>query len=261
MRRRILILIAAAVLAGFSAIAIVAYGHGADQRALEGAQGTWVLLATDTIPAGTSGADIRNRKLARQVLVPARTVPSGAVPKLDTSLDKQQLNAPLYPDQLLMRRQFEAPGPPKPSPSQSFTLPAGKIAVSVVLGITQQVAGNVDPGATVAVYRTYPKQDSLQNPQETVVLLSRVKVLAVGERPKDAPGVSVSPSPSPSPGASPSPSAGSTVSTGENLLRYVVTLAVTQDEGIRLVNAYNSGILYLGLVSTPSPRTSTESAP
>ena len=59
MRRRILILLAAAVLAMVSVAAVVAYARGADRRALDGREGRYVLLATAAIPAGTTLGDIR----------------------------------------------------------------------------------------------------------------------------------------------------------------------------------------------------------
>ncbi|GIM95505.1 RcpC/CpaB family pilus assembly protein [Paractinoplanes toevensis] len=255
MRRRIVLLLIAFVLAGFSATAVVAYGHSADERALEGAEGTWVLLATAAIPADTTGADIRGRKLVRQVLMPARTVPSGAITKLDPSYDKLTLNAPLQPDQMLMSGHFQHPAPAGPSPSPTFVLPSGKIAVSVELTIARQVAGNVDNGAAVTIWLT--EQTGLyRRDQKTTVVVAKATVISVGERP-----VPTSATPTPSPaknGATVMPTVVSSAVTvaPQDLDRYVVTVAVTPSEGARLVNGYNSGELHLGLVSTPAPSTS-----
>ncbi|GIE98422.1 RcpC/CpaB family pilus assembly protein [Paractinoplanes rishiriensis] len=253
MRRRILILMVALVLAGLSGVAVVAYGRGADRRALEGQQGTWVLLATARIPAGTTGAEIRSRKLVRQVLMPARTVPSGALVRMENGLDGLELNTELHPDQMLLRRQFEDAAPTAPSPAPTFSLPAGKIAVSVELSTGRQVAGNVDPGAVVKVFHTYPRQETVGRRQTTDVVIDRARVISVGER---------APVASPTPAVSVAPSTGAEVAPtvlpadpagGEILLRYVVTLAVTQSEATRLINGYNDGYLHLGLVSAPAP--------
>jgi pilus assembly protein CpaB len=245
MRRRILMLLAAAVLAGFSAIAVVAYGHGADRRALDGAQGTWVLLATGTIPADTTGKEIRTRKLVRQVMMPARTVPEGALTKLDAAFDDQRLNEQLNPDQMLMNGQF-APAPPAtPAPSPTFVLPKGQVAVAVQLNIARQVAGNVDIGSKVVVYQTYGGTTS--------VLLPTATVISVGERPKPLVIASVE---SASPGATVQPTVVASSSTGgegEKLEYYVVTLGVNPSDAEKLVGAYNTAILHLGLLSTPTP--------
>ena len=109
MRRRVLILLAALLLAGISATAILSYVRGADRRALEGKQGVWVLVATERIPAGTAGSDVR--KLTERILVPAETVPDGTLTSWDSALDGLRLAAALEPSQLLMRPLFRTATP------------------------------------------------------------------------------------------------------------------------------------------------------
>lgn len=248
MQRRILILLAAAILAVLSATAVVGYARGADRRALEDREGRQVLLAVDLVPAGTSVADIRSKRLIRRVLMPAETVPPGALDQLDSSLDALVLNAPLQPDQMLLRGQFRQGSPPTPSATPTFPLPADRIAVSVELGIAPQVAGNVDPGDKVAVFETSPRVATADEKQVTTLLLPNVTVISVGERsqatasPTPAPPMPVGGSASPSPSASPQPTR------VEALQRYVVTLAVTSAEAQQLILAYNAGLLHLGLL-------------
>ena len=257
MRRRILILLAATVLAALSVAAVAAYAHSADRRALHGREGRWVLLATATIPDGTTGAQIRARRLVRQVLMPAATVPSGAVSQLDATFDALALNAPLHPDQMVLRRQFEPAPPPGPSPTPTFALPPDRVAVSVELGIAPQVAGNVRPGDKVAVFLTYPQEDTKDRPQYTVTLLPSATVVSVGE--------SATPTAAPSPSATASAALLSSPlgEDGAPLLRYVVTLAVTAADGQRLVWGYNTGHLHLGLLgakASVSPSTTVSGA-
>ncbi|MBL7262185.1 RcpC/CpaB family pilus assembly protein [Paractinoplanes lichenicola] len=256
MRRRILMLGVAALLALLSAVAVVAYARGADRRAVEGKKGTWVLLATATIPSGTTGAQIRSKRLVRQVLMPAETVPSGALTKLDSGLDTRKLNADLAPDQMLLSRQFDVAVKPVASPTPTFKVPADRLAVSVQLGIAPQVAGNVKRGDQVVVFLTTPKQETDEKPQQTAVLLAKVTVLSVGESavPSQPPIVV------PQSGAAaimstavPSPSVGSTT----ELIRYVVTLAVTADQAEALVNGYNRGLLHLGLLGAKATVTAS----
>ncbi|GAA0558368.1 hypothetical protein GCM10010172_46770 [Paractinoplanes ferrugineus] len=246
MRRRIVLMLIAAVMAGLSALAVVAYGHSADQRALNGAQGTWVLLATANIPADTTGADIRSRKLVRQVLMPARAVPSGAMSKLDESFDKRTLNAALQPDQMLLEGQFSHPAPATASPAPTFALPAGKVAVAVDLTVARQVAGNVDTGAVVTIYLTKPNGNDTRD-QTTTVVVPRTTVISVGERPR-----TTAAAPQPSATVVPTVVSSAPVDATAGLDRYVVTVAVTPAEAEQLINGYNTGELHLGLIATPS---------
>jgi pilus assembly protein CpaB len=247
MRRRILILLTAAVLAGISALSVVAYGRTADRRALEGKQGTWVLLATGTIPADTRVADIRARRLVRQVLMPVEAVPDGALSRLDTSIDELRLNATLMPDQMLLSGQFTVAGAETaPSPAPTFALPADRLAVSVTLGMAAQVAGNLENGDKVTVFLTYPKEPSATEKQTTVVLLPKATVISVGERSAaaNAPTVSVSPSP----GDLAPTVMDATPAVAEQLERYVATLAVTQQEAEALILGSSAGLLHLGML-------------
>ncbi|MBM2620251.1 hypothetical protein JIG36_32520 [Actinoplanes sp. LDG1-06] len=246
MRRRIVMLGFAAMLALLSAVAVVAYARTADRRAVEGKKGTWVLLATATIPSGTTAAQIRSKRLVRQVLMPAETVPSGALTKLDSAMDGKKLNAELLPDQMLLSRQFEAASRPTASPTPTFKVPADMLAVSVELSIAPQVAGNIKRGDKVTVFVTVPRTETANNPQKTWVVLPRASVISVGESalPTQAPIV-VSPSGAAAlmPTVMPSP----TNTSEEKLDRYVVTLAVTPGQAEELINGYNRGNLHLGL--------------
>jgi pilus assembly protein CpaB len=243
MRRRILIILVAAVFAGLSAVAVVAYTNGADRRAIEGKKGVWVLLAIDTIPAETTGAQIRSRRLARQVLMPAEAVPDGALAKIDDELADRALNTMLHPDQMLMAGQFAEASAPAPSASPTFALPADKIAISVELGIAPQVAGQVDPGDEVTVFLTYPKAPKEGALQTTLALLSEIPVLNVGEKPAPNAWPTSTPVPAPAPSASPAEAP-----EPEELERYVVTMAVTQPEATKLIFGSNTGLLHLGLL-------------
>lgn len=252
MRRRVLILVAAFMLAAFSGVAVLAYANSADRRALNGRQGKWVLLATAAIPANTSGAEIRTKRLIRQVLMPAETVPSGALSKFDTALDPLRLNAPLQPDQMLLRRQFEAIAVPTTAPT--FKIPSRRIAVSVALDVASQVAGNVEAGARVAVYCTTPVNATAGDTVKTFVLLPAVTVITAGE----SEWVESTPTPVPTPGASATPTVVPTLAADtSSLKRYLVTLSVTQRESEKLILAAHVCYLHLGMLG-PS---ATVSAP
>jgi pilus assembly protein CpaB len=262
MRRRILILATAAVLAVLSGLAVLAYAGSADRRALNGREGKWVLLATGTIPANTTIAQIRSRALVRQVLMPAETVPSGAISKLESVQDALSLNSALQPDQMLMRGQFAIPTTPSPSPT--FKVPSGKVAVSVLLSVAPQVAGNVQPGDNVAVFcmvkvkdKRYP--DDLR--KFTIVLIPKATVITVGEAPASTP----TPTPMPSASATGTLSSGlmpdATTDTSTSLQRYVVTLAVNQSDAEDLITGAGQNSLYLGKLGADATLAPTDLDP
>jgi pilus assembly protein CpaB len=251
MRRRVLILAAAAILAVFSGLAVIAYAKSADRRALTGREGKWVLLATGTIPAHTTVAQIRSRGLVRQVLMPAETVPSGSLPKLEPAQDSLSLNTSLQADQILMRGQFQTPTTPTPSPT--FKVPNGKIAVSVLLSVAPQVAGNVGPGDDVAVFCMVKAKDK-RFPDDlrkwTITLIPKATVITVGEAPEASP----TPTPTPSASATGALSSGlvpdATTDTSTGLQRYVVTLAVDESDAQNLITGAQQNSLYLGRLGT-----------
>jgi pilus assembly protein CpaB len=260
MKRRILLLALAAVLAVLSGLALLSYAGSADRRALNGREGKWVLLATGTIPADTTAAQIRDRRLVRQVLMPAETVPSGALSKIEPSLDHLALNAPLQPDQMLMRRQFEPAA--TPSPTSTFKIPRGKVAVSVALSVAPQVAGNVRPGDDVTVFCMVKVKDK-RYPDDmrkfTIVLIPKATVISVGEAPAASAPATPVPTASPSTTATGALSSGlmpdATTDTGTALQRYVVTLAVEQEDAQNLITGAGQNSLYLGRLGAQATMT------
>ncbi|MEV6600783.1 Flp pilus assembly protein CpaB [Actinoplanes sp. NPDC051346] len=248
MRRRLLAVLVAAVLAGVGCLAVVAYVRGADQRALAGRAAVWVFVSKQRIPAGTSAAAIRDGGYTERVQMPAGTVPGTALGEVGSQLDGLVLTADLGPSQLLLRGMFAEPS----QVTGGLAVPDGKLAVSVQVTAAARVAGYVRPGSRVAVFTTFtmregrgrvPAGDGLSSGhdynQATRMLLPRVEVIAVGERgvagavtAGDAPAVT------PSAGASGAkPAAG-----------MLVTVAVTQAEAEKLLHVSLTGVLSLALL-------------
>ncbi|XVU21799.1 Flp pilus assembly protein CpaB [Actinoplanes sp. CA-054009] len=244
MRRRVLILLAALLLAGISGVAILAYAHSADRRALNGVKGVWVLVAKQRIPAGTKGADIKAKGLAERVLMPAQTVPEGTLTSWTSDLDRLVLSAPAERKQLLMRPLFQAATPSASASTRGFTVPKGMLAVTVELSVPTQVAGNVVAGDRVAVYGTFPVTAQRAEDKTTRLLLPRAVVISIGE----ALAPDVTPQPTPAPSASPSATSAAPGSSQEEYIRYVATLAVDSEDAQRLVHAARTGLLYLAML-------------
>jgi pilus assembly protein CpaB len=131
-----------------------------------------------------------------------------------------------------------------PSATPTFVVPKGKIAVSVLLNIAPQVAGNVQPGDKVAVFAMVKQKDT-HYPDNlhkfTVLLIPKATVITVGE----APATTATPIPTASPSPSPSPNPSDTA-TETTLQRYVVTLAVDQADAELLITGAGDNSLYLG---------------
>lgn len=246
MRRRLLAVLVAVVLAAAGCLAVVAYVRGADRRALAGREAVWALIAAKRIPAGTTGAQIRDGGYAKRVAMPAATVPPEAVEEIDDQLSALAVTADLQPSQLLLRGMFGE----STRVSGGLALPDGKVAVSVGLTAAARVAGFVRPGSKVAVFDTFTVRDgkgrvpsgtrltdNYQYNHATRILLPRIEVLAVGEL-----GTAQVATSADAPGAA---AAKDTAKTGQTM---IVTLAAGQDEAEKLIHASLTGTLSLALL-------------
>ncbi|GAA2571283.1 hypothetical protein GCM10010435_51950 [Winogradskya consettensis] len=230
MRRRVLIALAALVLAGISGVAMTLYARGVDQRAVDGRQAISVLLATKKIKAGTTGAEIRKQKLVRTVVMPAETVPEGTLNALGADLDRLELSADLAPQQLVMRGLFGVAGT---TSAATVGVPDGQLGISVEVSMAPGVAEKVAEGDRVTVFVTYPKGGSPDS-QKTRVLLPAATVISITSgQPSDV---------------TPAPTSTSRAASSRAAQSYPATLAVNQADATRLVHAAQTAELYLGLL-------------
>jgi pilus assembly protein CpaB len=250
MRRRLLAVLVAVVLAAAGCLAVVAYVRGADRRALAGRQAVWTLLATKRIPAGTTGAQIRAGGYAERVAMPAGAVPPDAVETVDDQLAALAVTADLQPRQLLLRGQFGE----STAISGGLAVPDGKVAVSVEMTATARVAGFVRPGSKVAVFDSFTMRagagrvpsgtrltDNYEYNHATRVLLPRIEVLAVGELGT----AQVATSSAISSDVTETTAGKDTAKTGQTM---IVTLAANQLEAEKLIHASLTGTLSLALL-------------
>ena len=249
MKRRLLAVLVAVVLAVVGCLAVVAYVRGADRRALAGREAVWTLVATKRIPAGTTGTEIRDGGYTRRVAMPATTVPKDGVEAIDDQLAALAVTAELQPSQLLLRGMFGE----STRVSGGLALPDGKVAVSVEMTAAARVAGFVRPGSKVAIFDTFTMRegkgrvpsgtrlsDNYEYNHATRILLPRVEILAVGER--GTAGAAI---------AAPTAEAGVAKETGKDAkagLTLLVTLAANQDEAEKLIHASLTGTLSLALL-------------
>jgi pilus assembly protein CpaB len=258
MKRSVLAVAIASVLALVGCALVVLYVSGADARALAGKEAARVLIATKRIPAGTTGAEIKKGGYVEVVMMPKTSIPNDVVDVVDASLEDLALTADVQARQLLLRGAFAAPT----DVSGGLNIPEGKVAVTVSIINT---AGTVflQPGSKVALYDTFtllegrngvPAGDGLARDhaynQATRLLLPSVEVVATGVGNKlTATNGSQSGSGDAGSGGV---LGGDKDKPDEDATSTLVTVAVTQDEAERLIHATQTGTLYIALLDGSS---------
>lgn len=248
MIRRLIIAAAALILAAAGTASVLSYVKGADARALEGMKAVSVLVASKTVPKGTTaGAAVRQGLLASQRL-PASAVPADALGAVSASQSSLVLSAALRPGQLLLRPMLVTAA----SVTSGLPIPPGMMAVTAHFCVPEAVAGALQPDSQVAVFDTVitsggtgqvtsqpacdgPHQQPVGAGVETRVVLSRVQVLSVGGSTSNSP-----------PGTS---GLGGSSSSQAGML---VTVAVSQADAEKLIQVAETGLPYLALLTTSS---------
>lgn len=258
MKRRVLTITLAIVLAVLGTAGVLAYVHGADARALAGQRAVSVLVAQDKIPSGTTaGTAFQSGMLVSQKL-PASAVPSEAVSSITPAVSGLVMGTDVQPGQVLLRPMLVVSS----QLTGALAIPKGMVAVTVSTCMPGAVAGYVQPGSRVAVFGTYSdiKNNGSQScgtssgsspgsgqtnlaHVHTRILLLRVLVLAVGAAPASGQTGTSSGSTIPNGSSNQNASSQNTV---------MVTLAVSQADAERLITLDSSGLTYLALLSPSS---------
>lgn len=244
MSRRILLIASTLLLAVLGTVAVLVYVGQADKRAVAGKQAVFVLVAEKKVAAGTTAGAAQRDGLLRTVVMPAETVPAGAVSDVGADLTDLVAGGDIEPGRLVLREMFVA----RQAQTGGLALAGGKIAVSVSVAGAQRVAGYVQVGSKVAVFDTFnvaearpgsPAGDSLQQRQHTYnqatrLLLESVEVLAIGQPAAAGDGS----------GKQAGLGSGSTGGVADAVL---VTVAVDQGDAEKLIHAAQTGAIYLAL--------------
>jgi pilus assembly protein CpaB len=242
MKRRKIMIILAILLAFVGVGAVYSYLSGTDARVLAGKQPTSVLIVAKRIPAGTSVKDITDGGYIRHDSVPAAAKPAGALDQLSDATATDVALADVPSGQVVVRDMFG-----KITPTTSgLTIPDGKLAVSITVSSSADVAGYVQPGSEIAIFDTYVllndkgapvgNRGNAEKPDNwaTKLLLPRVTVLAVSQA---------------------APTKDKVGPPADSLL---VTIAVSQIDAERVIHVTQTGVLYLALLTdrsktAPSP--------
>jgi pilus assembly protein CpaB len=252
-RTRILTIVLAAVLGLLGVVAVVAYAHQANQRAVAGLHAETVLVANAAIPAGTSLKQARKEHLLTPEEVPASSL---STPPVKSSTDGQLVTtASVAKGQLLLLNMLGNAG--SAQTSSSFIIPKGMVAVTVNMCIAEAVASYITPRSHIAVFDTIASKGSTvqrscdaqhqilnanaiaNGAAATRLVLSDAEVLAVGQSP-----AAQSTSQNNIPAATADP-ASSATSTNTEVL---VTVAVHQADAERLILIDEVGMPYMALL-------------
>ena len=233
MGRRTILLIAAFVVAALGTALVFMYANRADERAQAGAEQVEVLVATAGIAAGTAGSAVAESGTVELKTLPAASVPPGALSDLTPVTDLITITS-IFPGQVLIQPMFGT----QQETSGGLTLPEGKVAVAISMGDPQRVAGFVNPGSEVAIFRTGPLPAAAgqgEDQQGTNVLLDRVQVIAVG----------------PTTISSTTTTAGETTNT-EEIPTAILTLALDQEQAQKVILSTTDGAMYFALLDENS---------
>lgn len=242
MNRRIATVAIAVALALFGTIAVYAYVHGADKRAIAKTNAVRVVIVDKRVPAGTTWQDALKGGYLHADKVPAESAPADAISGLDAPIPSDQVaGGDITAGQVVLRQMFGQ----KTSVTGVLAIPKGKIAVSVSMSSKADVAGFVQPSSEIAIFASFKLKGNVPTTGgpvgnddkvwATKLVLPRVQVLATSQSaPGDLNGGKNSSS--------------SSSNNGDVL----ITLALTQTEAERVILAQEVGNLYLGLLSDTS---------
>jgi pilus assembly protein CpaB len=252
MKRSLIAVALAVVLAAVGATSILVYVRSADDRAMAGKQAVTVLLTTKRVSAGTTGAALRSGGYLEAVSMPATAVPADALSTIDPTLDQLVLNGDLQPRQLVLRGAFGEAS----RLSGGLSIPDGKLAVTVDIAGLPTVSF-LRAGSKVAIFNTYDPRspdsrvpDGNKGPQfgttsnhVTRLLMPRLEVVGIG-----LPGQV---------GAETTTSQADTATAKDKASQpaqtlTAITFAVTQDEAERLILASQTSQLYIALLDDSS---------
>ncbi|PKW27169.1 RcpC/CpaB family pilus assembly protein [Phycicoccus duodecadis] len=192
MGRRILAIIAAAVIALIGAVLVLVYARGADARAVAAASPVSIYVTTQVVPAGTSLKDAVRLGQVAQTQVASRAKPLGALGGVDDTNGALVALTDIQPGQYVLSGAFGD----TPVGQKAIQVAAGKLAVSVQLADPARVGTFVTPGSYITIFMTYPLAKlgstagaaaptttggaSADGASATSVLLDNVKVIAMG---------------------------------------------------------------------------------
>ncbi|MDO9556352.1 MAG: Flp pilus assembly protein CpaB [Coriobacteriia bacterium] len=241
MKSRLLILVAAILLGVTAAFMTVRYLDDATARLNADAEPVQVMVATQDVPRGMTAEEMLAKGYATLEEVPRRYVADGAVSAMSTIEGKVLATSLSSGEQLTMAR-FRYPS----AIGLSYSIPEGFVAMSISANDVKCVGGMLKPGDFVLVVVTL-EPGPAEEGAETQILLSKVRVLAVGVQ------TEVEPAPATSQESQTTGLVGST-EPEQRATAVTITLALSPADVEKLVFAEEQGSVRLALL----PATATD---
>jgi pilus assembly protein CpaB len=263
MKRRIVAVTVAVLLAVLGTVAVYGYVHKADERAVAGQQPVEVYVAKADVPAGTTLKDAVDQDLIERELVAAKGVPGSPLSQVTPTTESLVATTEISPGELVLADRFGT----QAVSQTGLAIPTGMMAVSVKLDDPARVGNFLTVGSEIAIFDTFnvqtadhadvtPAGDHIQDffpkTRATRILLDRVKVIAVGASTSSGGSTSSSSSS----GGSGTQTVGlASTSSGNNGVQnqdVLITVAVDQKGAAKLVQGIQTGTLYFALLTDSS---------
>lgn len=209
----------AIALAALAAVALYAYVRGLERQALGRGDTVRVLVAKETIPAGTAAADAMHRGLMGRTSIPRQAVVDGAIASLE-DIDGRVAGVDILRGEQIVGKRFVTPERAR----SAFAIPAERQAMAVEVSGPQGVGGYVQRGDRVSIIARSAGSDA-----RVAYLVQGVEVLAVGQR-------------------APKAAAGGRETSAPQTGKVVLTLALTPQEAEKVAYALMEGELWLTLL-------------
>ncbi len=236
MGKRLLAILIAAVIALVGAVLVFLYARTADQRAIERQTPTTVYVAEQLIPAGTALKDAVNQELLVKTDVASAAKPAGALTAVDSTNQDLLALADIAPGTYVISASFGT----TPLGTKAIQVPNGMVALSIELTDPARVGQFVTPGSRIAIYATYQlkRLDTSEEATQfndldikgTSVLLEDVMVIGMGNT-----------------SLTPAQTSTDDGQQQQQQASFLVTVAVTPEQSVRLVHAISQYTLYAGL--------------
>lgn len=242
--KRSLAIILATALSLVGAVLVLLYVRGADQRAVAAQQPSQVYVSQTLIPSGTSLKDAVRQKMIAPTTVAAKGMPAGALTSVTDGNRELVAAVDIAAGEFIQEARFAK----TQLGVKAIEVPGGMVALSVELSDPARVGTFVTPGSHIAVYETHEivrlpgvsEEDKAFNEfkfKGTNVLLPDVLVIGKGDTAL-TPGRSLSPQNSEEDGEQPK---------ANQQPSFLVTVAVSPADSVKLVHAIHSRTLYAGL--------------
>jgi pilus assembly protein CpaB len=243
MRSRLIVVVAAVALGLAAAFLTMQYLQAQQTSIARGAQLVNVLVAAQDLPAGMTAEELLSRGTLTQRSIPRQYVSASAVSSR-AALDGKVVARPISKDEQVTSAMFKYPA----EVGLASSTPKDYVAVSIPYDAARGVGGLLRPGDSVAVFASFTPGGKAVEQAITKLILTKVKVLAVGVAlTADAADAQAS--------GSSGQGGGTLVGSGSQQRSSTITLALTPSDAEKLIFAEEQGSVWLALFSPTDPST------